>query len=207
MIVQAIRRRRRHDGECVVHDRQMVNRLSFAPGESPARGLYFWEPIVDGRPLRQILDGDTPGDSAAERGVLDNVPVLVHSWPVGMTDDVLVLLGQRPPELASGRVPIFVCAACGDLGCGAVTAAVDWTADTVVWRDFGWDVNYETEQDDEHDPVYAGPLIFDRAEYETELQRFVDTFSEVRASLPVPSLPPSRDDQRRRRPRSWWPFA
>lgn len=199
-----MRRGRHRGGECVVHDRQMVNRLSFAPGESSPHGRYFWEPMVDGRPLRQILDGSAPGDSAAERGVLDNVPVLVHNWPIGMTDDVLVLLGQRPPELANGRVPIFVCGECGDLGCGAITAAVEWTADTVVWRDFGWDVNYETDEDGEDDPMSAGPLIFDRAQYETELRRFIATFSEVRASLPAP-LP--RDDQRRRRLRKWWPFA
>lgn len=185
----------------------MVNRLSFVPGESSAHGRYFWEPIVDGRPLRQILDGSPPEDSAAERGVLDNVPVLVHNWSIGMTDDVLVLLGQRPPELANGRVPIFVCGDCGDLGCGAITAAVEWTADTVVWRDFGWDVNYETDEDDDDDPEFAGPLIFDRAQYETELQRFIDTFYEVRASLPAPTLPSPRDTQRRRRPRDWWPFT
>ncbi|MBB2923470.1 hypothetical protein [Cellulomonas cellasea] len=183
----------------------MVNRLSFAPGESPEHGVHFWEPVVDGRPLRHILYG-TPPNGSVEPEVLDPVPVLVHDWPVGMTDDVLVLLGERPPELASGRVPIFVCGACGDLGCGAITAAVEWTADTVVWRDFGWDVNYETEDDDD-EILFAGPLVFARTQYEAELRRFVDTFRDVRASLPPRRILPSPEDRRRRSVRGWWPFT
>lgn len=186
----------------------MVNRLSFVPGESAAHGAFFWEPVVDGRPLRQLLDGTSPEGSAAERGVLDNVPVLVHSWPVGMTDDVFVLLGQRPPELANGRVPLFVCGACGDLGCGAITAAVEWTRDTVVWRDFGWDVDYETDDEDDDEPLLAGPLVFDRSQYEAELRMFIDTFDETRAAVPPRrrTLPPP-DGPRRRRLRDRWPFG
>ena len=114
---------------------------------------------------------------------------MVHSWPSGLPDEVLVLLRERPPELASGRVPLFVCPVCGDLGCGAITAAVEWTADTVVWRDLRWEVNYETDEDDDEDLVFAGPLIFDRAQYEAEVRRFVQTFDDVRASLPARLLP------------------
>ncbi len=61
----------------------MVNRLGFVPGESPVHGLHFWEPVVDGRPLRHILT-DVPGDESADWVVGDNVPVLVHSWPMGL---------------------------------------------------------------------------------------------------------------------------
>lgn len=160
----------------------MVNRLTFAPGESRKFGLHFWEPVVDGRLLRQLIT-DVPGDEAADWVVGgDNVPVLVHSWRVGLPDDVLVLLGEKPSELANGRIPIWVCAACGDLGCGAVTVAVEWSADTVVWRDFGWDDFNETDLEDD---IFSGSLIFDRKQYEAELRRFVDTFDEVRSSLPA----------------------
>jgi hypothetical protein len=31
-------------------------------------------------------------------------------------------------------VPLYVCAECGDLGCGGVTAVVELTPDTVLWR-------------------------------------------------------------------------
>ena len=189
----------------MVQDQNVVNRLTLLPGESPTHGLHFWEPVIDGRPLRHILD-ETPEDEPTPWGVSDNVPVLVHNWPVGLLDDVFVLLGQRPPELASGRIPLFVCPACGDLGCGAITAAVEWTTDTVVWRDFGWDVDYETDGDEDEDFVSAGPFVFERVQYEAELRRFVETFDQVRASLPARLAPPTRDAGGRWR-RWWRPFG
>lgn len=175
----------------------MVNTLTFVPGESPAHGLRYWEPVIDGQLLRRLLD-DASAAETDDVGVDDLVPVLVHNWPGGMPQEVLVLLGQRPTELTTGRVPVFVCAACGDLGCGATTVAVEWTLDTVVWRDFGWETNYAIEDaEGEYDPVTAGPFVFARAQYEAELQRFVDTFATVRAASAIePDVPPSG----RRRP-------
>lgn len=92
-----------------------MNHLELVSGESPTHGLHYWELVVDGRLLREILDASSEDPTVGAVG--DNVPVLVHSWPVGLPD-VFVLVGERPPELA-GRIPIFVCPACGDLGCGA----------------------------------------------------------------------------------------
>lgn len=45
------------------------------------------------------------------------------------------LRGAAPSELASGRVPIYVCAECGDLGCGAVTVRVTKLDDCFVWSE------------------------------------------------------------------------
>ncbi|MFN8079792.1 MAG: hypothetical protein U0Q19_09505 [Kineosporiaceae bacterium] len=55
--------------------------------------------MVDGRPLRAVLT-EAPGDESADLVVGDNVAVFVHSWPVGIPNDVYVLLGEQPPELA-----------------------------------------------------------------------------------------------------------
>lgn len=33
----------------------MTNRLGFVAGESPVHALHFWEPVIDGRPLRSVL--------------------------------------------------------------------------------------------------------------------------------------------------------
>lgn len=73
----------------------MVSYLGFVSGESPAHGLHYWEPVVDGRLLRQILGAFSDASTAGAVG--DRVPVLVHSWPVGLADDVFVLLGERAP--------------------------------------------------------------------------------------------------------------
>lgn len=58
---------------------------------------------------------------------------------------------------------MYVCAECGDLGCGAVTAAVDVGDDKVIWRDFGYQNNYEPF---DQDAIFTGvgPFVFDRDE-------------------------------------------
>lgn len=183
----------------------MPQRLSFVAAESG--GLHVWEPVVDGRLLRHLLT-DTPGDPTADWVVGPSVAsVLTHSWPSGMPEAAYVLLGERPSPLANGRVPIFVCQGCGDPSCNAVTAAMTAGPDTVSWSDLAW----ETDEPDTQgvDPVLVGPLVFDRREYEAEIRRFVDTFDEVRASLPD-ALAPRRSPEngrRSRRRRPWWPFS
>lgn len=177
----------------------MVSHLTLVSGGSAANGLRYWDIAVDGQLLRDLFfEASGPGGGAG-----DYAPVLVHNWPIGMSDDVLVLLGDRPPELPTGRVPVFVCSECGDLGCGAVTLAVERTADTVAWRDFGWETNYTTDEDEEkYEAFPGGPFVFARDQYESELRRFADTFDEVRAA--GPSLEEAALDARRRRRRRWW---
>ena len=46
------------------------------------------------------------------------------------------LLLRAPPELASGRVPLYICAECADLACGCVSVRVARDGDVVVWSDF-----------------------------------------------------------------------
>ncbi|WP_149203585.1 hypothetical protein [Actinotalea subterranea] len=187
----------------------MVNRLTLVPGESRKFGPHFWEPMVDGQAPRAIL-ASAIGSDSMDGAVGDNVPLFVHNWPVGMFDDARGLLGEAPAPLANGRVPIFICAACGDLSCGAITAAVEWNPDTVVWRDFGWDTAGGRDDDDPEDYLFVGPLVFSRLEYEAEVRRFIETFDQVRAAVPP------RDEAAKtrregtpapRRHRWWWPFT
>jgi hypothetical protein len=104
-----------------------VHRLDLAPGRSG--DLWFADLLVDGAPLRDLLHFDDPDDLRLDRRGLgpagENVPVLMHSWPMGLPHEAGILLGTRPSPLPGGRVPLYVCSACGDLGCGAVTMVVD----------------------------------------------------------------------------------
>lgn len=179
----------------------MVNRFQLVAGESHKHRLHFWAPLIDGRPLHEIL-ADAWGHEFTDTTVGDTAPVLIHSWPTGLTKDASVLLGEAAPDLASGRVPIFICPECGDLGCGAITVVVERHRDTVIWRDFGWDVNYDTGED--HIRLQIDPLVFDRAQYEAELRHFITTFDQVRASLPdhlLHRLPETGTPTDRRH---WW---
>lgn len=46
------------------------------------------------------------------------------------------LLLRAPPAFESGRVPLYICPECADLGCGAVTARVSREGEYVIWSDF-----------------------------------------------------------------------
>ena len=52
------------------------------------------------------------------------------------------LLLKMPPDLPSGRVPLYVCRCCGDLGCGALTVQVEKTEGYFIWRDFAYENNW-----------------------------------------------------------------
>ncbi|MBO9555978.1 hypothetical protein [Cellulomonas sp.] len=182
----------------------MTNRLTLVPARSADRfGLAFWELTVDGRPLRELVEFTDPEDRRLDVAGLgpagENVPVLVHNWPTAGVDGALELAGERVPQLTSGRVLLYVCPACGDVGCGAVSAVMDRSEQTVVWRDFGWDVGWEDGEDDIR--FAGGPFVFDRGQYDAELRRFVDTYAAVRAS--VPALTPLVEAHPRGR-RRWW---
>lgn len=89
--------------------------------------------------------------------------------------DQVTALGCWPPDSerehiqqllsASGRVPLYVCAECGDLGCGAITALVERTPDGFVWRDFAFENNYDGTMTDMDSYRAIGPFMFNKTEY------------------------------------------
>jgi hypothetical protein len=71
------------------------------------------------------------------------------------------------------RRALFICSECGDIGCGAVTAFVVRDGQSVVWRDFGYENDYEENMRlDEYKQV--GPYMFDWKEYESVLLQAID---------------------------------
>jgi len=165
----------------------MANRLTLVPGTSDVWGLVYRELVVDGHPLRELLDRSDAHDDERDRTRVspsgDVVPVLVLNWPVAGTDGALDLLGDTAPVLGSGRVSFYVCPVCADIGCGAVSAVVQRSARTVVWRDFGWDTGWDDGEGEIR--FTGGPFEFGRDEYDAELRRFVETYDAVRASVPA----------------------
>lgn len=69
---------------------------------------------------------------------------------------------KEKSDLATGRVMIYVCPDCGDIGCGAITAAILDLGTKIVWRDFA----YESGDDglpDEY--LNIEPIEFERQNY------------------------------------------
>lgn len=55
-------------------------------------------------------------------------------------------------RLPAGRVELYVCRECGDLGCGALTVNIERSGQMVRWNQFGWDGSHHEE------PYSAIPL-------------------------------------------------
>ena len=76
------------------------------------------------------------------------------------------LLAQLAGDAPHGRVSVYGCAECGDLGCGAVTVALTVGEDTVTWAEWGYQTNYEDEVHDVDDIPGLRDYVFDRRDYE-----------------------------------------
>ena len=110
--------------------------------------------IVSGQSLKQLA-----GAFTADRvGIFGWIP---DKWYEN--DRIDEFLGLIPAELSTGRTSFYVCAECGDIGCGALTAKIDVTGEQVIWRDFGYETNYS-------EPDFSGfrsigPFVFEKTEY------------------------------------------
>lgn len=117
---------------------------------------HFLDLVIDGASLVRTANNGGNLVTELNRSTSSHVPPVVDT-----------LLGQRPAtDLRAGRIPLLVCAACGDLACGAVTVALDVGATEVTWSKFQWENGYENPEPIES---LTAPIRFDRAQYEAEL--------------------------------------
>ena len=67
-------------------------------------------------------------------------------------------------DFPGNRRSIYVCPECGELGCGAVSAVIEKVENQIIWRDFGYQNNYEPNIFFD-DYKNFGPFAFDVDEY------------------------------------------
>lgn len=53
------------------------------------------------------------------------------------------LLLQRAPDLPDKHYSLYVCAECGDIGCGAISVRIERKQNQIIWRDFAYQNNYD----------------------------------------------------------------
>jgi hypothetical protein len=117
---------------------------------------HFLDFLIDGVSLLRTTHGE--GNLVTE---------LNRSWRSQVQPAVETLLGLRPAlYLDAGRIPLLICGNCGDLACGAVTAALNVGATEVTWSEFQWENGYE---DPEPIDSLRESIRFDRAHYEAGL--------------------------------------
>jgi hypothetical protein len=136
-------------------------------GKTARRYLDY---IVNGRPLAELLSlqrfdligGLGWGALREQKRTIDRL--LLHD----------------APDLPSGRYMLFICPECGDIGCGAITAAIEKSAEHFIWRDFGYenDSNQVTPRLEEFAAI--GPFYFDVAAY-------LQAFETARCKLKSPN--------------------
>ena len=116
---------------------------------------HFLDFVVNGRSLWQAVGEGN-----------DTVSILCAEFVMDETIAALErLLLQREADIPSGRRSLFVCAECGDLGCGAITALMVKDGNSILWKDLGRENNYEKEV--EVGPFRnIGPFAFDAARYQ-----------------------------------------
>lgn len=72
--------------------------------------------------------------------------------------------------MPNGRNTLYVCVECADIGCGAVTLLIEIEPSHIIWKDFGFENNYEdvVQTLDFQD---IGPFTFDATQYNEFFER------------------------------------
>jgi hypothetical protein len=147
----------------------MTSRLSFSwrtrpeatlAGEGVATGRHHLDFIIDAQSLYELLGTQK----------LDLVGVLGWSPPARDDHAVAELLLEAPGSQAGGRQKLFVCPECGDIGCGAITVMVSLQGDNYVWRDFGYENDYDPNMADFSSYAAVGPYQFEATQYRAALE-------------------------------------
>ena len=121
-----------------------------------------------GKRLDFVVSGRSLYKELRRRGY-DVVPRLGSNLvPVDSTTRRLLLL-EKAGDMASGRVALYVCPLCGDLGCGAVSVRITRENTDIVWSEFEW----ESDCEDHFLAIEnLGPFRFRGTEYRHAIQTF-----------------------------------
>jgi hypothetical protein len=76
-----------------------------------------------------------------------------------------IFLTMKPADLKNGRIMLYVCPECGDIGCGAITVRVTKSDESYIWTEFGYENDYDSEMTDLDSYRLIGPFQFKVDEY------------------------------------------
>jgi hypothetical protein len=113
---------------------------------------------VDGQSLLTIL-------ARAHGGHDDYMGAFVQGLREAQGDVAVQLRLQVEPSSDSGRILLYVCPECSDIGCGAYSAKVRRDQGTYSWSDFAYVNGYE----DPRHLVSVGPFAFEASQYEAAI--------------------------------------
>lgn len=111
--------------------------------------------LVDGQSLLQAL-------VKIDGGHADFMGCLVKGFPEQNKKSAATLLLSEPPDTGRGRVLLYICPECGDIGCGAYAVRITKNDSAYVWESFAYENGYEEPRIIES----LGPLCFEKSAYE-----------------------------------------
>lgn len=139
----------------------MVNQISLVPRTRSGGGdrteQHYLDFVIDGQSLGELL------------AVGDRIGCLGWGQPKQPAEMVAVLRLEKPSPLETGRVMIYVCPECGDIGCGAITVQINETDQHFVWHRFGYENDYNPATLDLLEYAAFGPFMFNKADYRQTL--------------------------------------
>lgn len=98
-------------------------------------------------------------------GHADFMGCFVKGFAVPAAKAAARLLSQAAPDSPSGRVLLYICPECGDIGCGAYSVRIEKTNTGYAWSDFAYENGYEEPRIIKS----VGPFFFERNAYESAI--------------------------------------
>ena len=116
-----------------------------------------------------VIDGISLHSSMACKYDLTSVLWINAPVPAEIERCLRRLLLVDPGDLPDDRVSLYVCAECGDLGCGGITVDIKVHGDAIVWSEFGYQNNYDENFYDTDFFQNFGPYHFELNRYRAVL--------------------------------------
>jgi hypothetical protein len=144
-------------------------RLIHRPGELNAGGSMKHERftvdfLVNGQSLYELL--------SAHR--LDLVGRFWQGDQAWNEESANIFLTKQSADLENGRIMLYVCPECGDIGCGAITVTIIKSDNSYIWTEFGYENNYDPQMMDLDSYRDVGPFRFQFDEYCEVLEKAKD---------------------------------
>jgi len=123
--------------------------------------------IINGKSLSELLGG--VGNNIGKFG-----------WKINLKyelDEFERLKKGKKSNSENGLFSAYICAECGDEGCGAVMFRILETKNTIEWKDFVWSDGY-FDKNEPDEKIEINPIIFDKDEYNIALSELKLKISE-----------------------------
>ena len=117
--------------------------------------------LINGKSLYERLD-------AARLDLVGRFSPETQEWN---HESAEVFLTTQQTDLDNGRIMLYVCPECGDIGCGAITVKVEKTDTGYTWSEFGYENNYDPAMTDFASYRHVGPYKFAIENYRQTIEK------------------------------------